>query len=221
MIVGKKDGKDKEDPSTNLAPVKKKNVTEYHVNGRILTVEKDYGWAGMHEGFYRDYYPELIYAWATEGISINEMNVRLCVTRSAFYKWVHRYPDFGQAVEYAKLCFITAKENLAWKHLIEDPKGPKINTHLFRLLMAALDRENYAHQSHTATVVEEIIEAQKVVEVSSNIRDTFSKIEDRLRQLGPTKAPVVVDTEAKAIDKSLANQKIAKVASEKAKKKRS
>lgn len=214
MIVGR--------PSKSVVPVKHE-VVEYKVGDKILTVEKNFGWVGPKEGLYREWYPELIYAWTEEGLIIGEMNLRLYVTRGTFCDWQHRYPLFGQAVEYAKLAVITAKEKLAWQYLIEQDKMPKINVNLFKFMMAGLDRENYGSQHHTTTqIVEEVMEAQKVVEVSSNIRETFSKIEDRLRAIGPNKtAPVIDITPATPIDKSMANQKIAKVASEKAQKKRS
>lgn len=82
-----------------------------------------------------------------QGKSVEQISSDLGWHYKTLLYWAETHPEFLEAMELAKQYEMAYWEELATKHIVEDPRGPKLNTGLWSRSMAARFPKKYRENS--------------------------------------------------------------------------
>jgi hypothetical protein len=85
----------------------------------------------LDKDVYTDDLPDVLLRMFKKGKTRAQFCAWLEISQRTFNKWLDRHPDFAKAYEVGQEAARAHFEAIAHEHLVEEHKGPKLNTALY------------------------------------------------------------------------------------------
>lgn len=89
----------------------------------------------LDKDVYTDDLPDVLLRMFKKGKTRAQFCAWLEISQRTFNKWLDRHPDFAKAYEVGQEAARAHFEAIAHEHLVEEHKGPKLNTALYNRMM--------------------------------------------------------------------------------------